>query len=102
VETQDVIVVGAGLAGLSCAVELIKAGKSVTVLEARSVLGGRTASWTEDGMEVESGLHKFLGFYRALPTLLEECGASTDDIIEWVDELAMLTPGRPNGEFPGG
>jgi 15-cis-phytoene desaturase len=95
----DVIVVGGGLAGLACAHEIAKQKRDVLLLEAREVLGGRTASWVEDGMLVESGLHKYLGIYRALPRLLEDVGVDLDQMLTWVDALELHARDGRNAYF---
>ena len=51
----DVVVVGAGLAGLAAARRLREAGRSVVVLEASDGVGGRMRSDVVDGVTVDRG-----------------------------------------------
>lgn len=90
----DVIVVGAGLAGLSCAYRLASKGQRVLVLEAHAYPGGRTSSFCDHGMKVESGLHRHIGYYSALPRLLKECGVRINDIVTWEDKADILLKGQ--------
>lgn len=57
-ESKQVLILGAGIAGLTAAYELDKAGHNVTVLEARMQSGGRIRTLREpfaDGLYVELG-----------------------------------------------
>ena len=56
--TGEMLVIGAGLAGLAAAYELHKAGFGVTVLEARGRPGGRVTTYRDsfvDGLYAEMG-----------------------------------------------
>ena len=62
----DVIVVGAGLAGLRCARVLQDAGRQVVVLEAATHVGGRVTSETVDGFVVDRGFQVLNPAYPAV------------------------------------
>ena len=71
-----VAIVGAGLAGLACAVDLADAGWEVEIFESRPFVGGKVGSWVDaDGNHVEMGLHVFFGNYYQLFELFEKVGA---------------------------
>lgn len=63
--------------------------KKVLLLEKENFLGGRTASWNDYGMNIESGFHRHIGYYKELPKLLKEVGVSLNDIINWEKELEI-------------
>lgn len=75
--TADVVVVGAGPAGLNTARHLTAAGKEVVVLEARDRVGGRT--WTDevDGVTLEIGGQWISPDQTELLGLLDELGLAT-------------------------
>src|SRR5687767_9064594 len=88
-DRADAIVIGAGLAGLSAAFELCERGLKTLVLESEPQVGGRTSNWREDGMDVESGIHKFVGFYKEFPRLLKRAGVDLDDVFIYQDEIEI-------------
>jgi phytoene dehydrogenase-like protein len=59
----DVLVVGAGLAGLACARRVAEAGREVTVLEAADGVGGRVRTDEVEGFLLDRGFQVFLPAY---------------------------------------
>ena len=80
----DVIVIGAGFAGLSAAVRLVESGARVLVLEARSRLGGRATAFPdrETGELVDNGQHILLGCYKDTFAFLRAIGAEGNVLVQ--------------------
>lgn len=98
-----VVVVGAGPAGLSAALELVERGVRVTLVEAAGQVGGKVKGWTEDldGVEVdvEHGVHGLAEGYVHFTDLLERYALDDGLYGARKRDAALRTPG---GEFPLG
>ncbi len=76
----DVVVVGAGLAGLSCARDLASAGTNVVVLEARERPGGRVDQLTSpDGRVIQLGGEVIAEFHTSYLELVRELGLTVTE-----------------------
>ncbi|HXS14354.1 MAG TPA: FAD-dependent oxidoreductase, partial [Acidobacteriaceae bacterium] len=96
-EAADVVVVGAGVAGLAAAVALSGTGARVVLLERKPYVGGRAYSYLHPALnEVIDSQHVLLG---CCTNLIDLCRlAGTERKIRWYDAIPFLEPGRDGGE----
>jgi phytoene desaturase len=86
-KTDRVVVVGAGLAGLSCALRLAGAGREVIVIEREAVPGGRNGLMRKDGYSFDTGPSVL-----TMPDLIADALACVGEKIEDWLELMPLKP----------
>lgn len=101
--SHRVVVVGAGIAGLTAAFRLQRAGIDVTVLEASDRVGGRMTVHSCNGYRIEPGASLLFGSYRQMLRLVQDAGLV--DQITWssatigilregtIHRLRMSSPG---------
>lgn len=85
--TSHVVVVGAGLAGLSAALRLAGAGRRVTLLERESVPGGRNGLLEKSGYRFDTGPSVL-----TMPDLIRDALAEVGEELEDWLELMPVSP----------
>ena len=86
----DVIIIGAGLAGIACAIRLRKKGKTVLVIEKNATFGGKLAEFEWNGYRWDKGPSIFTE-----PNIIEElfelCGKKTSDYFNYKQQNGSCT-----------
>jgi len=90
---ERVIVVGAGVSGLSAAFRLQQQGFDVTVLEAEDHVGGKTASSHRDGFTLNTGATVLGASYHAMLGLAEDVGVR-GQIVEVAPTIGVVRDGH--------
>lgn len=95
---NHVHVIGAGLAGLACAVRLAGAGYRVSIYETAARAGGRCRSFYDErlGCVIDNGNHLMLSGNHALMAYLDDIGAR--DRLEGPDRAVFDFYDVPSGE----
>ncbi len=89
----EVIVVGGGIAGITCSIALAESGVRVLLVETRKKLGGRATSHTDQktGETIDNCQHVALGCCTNYLWLCERLGVL--DRIEWQRTIHWFEPG---------
>jgi monoamine oxidase len=97
----DVVIVGAGFAGLTAARELVRKGRDVTVLEARDRVGGRVKRGTIAGHTVDVGGMWVGPTQTRLLELIKEYGLHTRPQFEQGKDISEVNGTRTTAEGEG-
>jgi len=99
---RSVVVVGAGIAGLTTAYHLSKLGVEVTVLEASGRVGGRMSTDRRDGYLIDRGAQFLSDGYTVICELISELGLARhlSRVSGWTGTVRGGTVRRTNARYP--
>ena len=78
----DAVIVGAGLAGLSCAVRMEAANANIRLLEADDAPGGRIRTDLVDGFRLDRGFQILLTGYPSAQEVLDPESTAPEEVFE--------------------
>jgi monoamine oxidase len=76
----DIVIVGAGLAGLTCGIALQKKGLNTCILEKYGYSGGRVVTYRKDGYQWENGAGRIASNHKNVHALLKHYGLTEQPI----------------------
>ncbi len=101
-DAKKVVVIGAGVAGLSAGIYAKRSGFDVTILEKHIVPGGLSTSWSRKGYLFEGGMHWLTGSSEKMPLfkVWKELGALQENNPVYLrDPFYTLVDGEKNLHF---
>ena len=89
--SSPILIIGAGVSGLICAIELHRAGRDVLVIDAAPEVGGRVRTTVRDGLVLD---HGFQVLFTAYPTLSSYLNLEALALRRFQPAARIVTNGR--------
>jgi oxygen-dependent protoporphyrinogen oxidase len=89
----DVVIIGAGVSGLSVAFRLQQQGISSQVLEREAVIGGRAKTFQYEDFRVDLSAQFLVGFYKHIFKLIDDVGLH-DQVMKIPDGISIVENGK--------
>ncbi len=91
--SYDVVIVGCGIAGLTCGIHLAKQKKKVCILEKYGYAGGRIVTYRKNGYQWENGAGRIADSHHHVHALLKQYGLHTIKLSS--EQNYIASPGDP-------
>lgn len=99
--SDQVVIIGGGLAGITAALRLADSGVDVVLLERRPRLGGAASSFRRGDLTIDNGQHVFLRCCTAYRGLLDRIGATGDTTVQARLEIPVIAGPGWTAAAPG-